>query len=131
MKLILQNAQRNRYARPMKTQKMRHSVALLALILTSTQAFAHCPSSYKEEKVCFMLEKNLLYIYDNKLEHNGPHKDFEKADLVALKSPQGQKLDFKKVARGIYKIESAEILKNITVEVSLDKKKNDIKVAHE
>lgn len=113
---------------PMKTQKF--AVALLAFLSTHL-AYAHCPSSFKEEKVCFMLEKNLLYIYDQKMEHNGPYKDFEKAELVAIKSTKNDILTFKKVARGIYQIESADVIKAIKVEVSHNKKKEEIKVNHE
>lgn len=85
----------------------------------------------KKKKICFMLEKNLLYIYDNKLEHNGPYKDLEKAEVLGLKSLKGEKLVYKKIARGIYKIEAAENFKSVLIEVSLNKKKSDIKVNHE
>lgn len=112
----------------MKTQKY---ITTLAALLLSTQAFAHCPSAYKAEKVCFMLDQNLLYIYDNKLEHNGPYKDFEKAELLAIKSDKNAPLTYKKMARGIYKIEAAEIFKSIKIEVSSNKKKEEIKINHE
>ena len=111
----------------MKTKKILIALATLAF---TTQVFAHCPSPYKEEKVCMMFDDNILYIYDQKVEHNGPYKDLEKAEVVSLKSLTGEKLEYKKVARGIYKVSSAK-QKTILVEVSLGKKKQDIKVSHE
>ncbi len=125
---LLDCAWRLRYAMPMKIQK--YILAVISL-LVGAEAFAHCPSSYKEEKVCFMLEKNHLYIYDHKVEHNGPYKDFEKADLLAIKTLKNESLPFKKLARGIYKIDSAENVKTIKLEVSSNKKKEEIKVNHE
>lgn len=107
-------------------------IALFAFLATTTLAKAHCPASEPSEKVCFMLEKNLLYIYDHKFEHNGPYKDFEHTEVLGLKSPKGETLVYKKIARGIYKIESPEIFKQVTLEVSLkDKKKKEIKISHE
>ena len=112
----------------MKIQKL-----VLGFILSSfaTLAMAHCPASYKEEKVCFMLDKNMLYIWDHKFEHNGPYKDFDKADLTGIKSAAGSDLPYKKVARGIYKIESTDMQKSVTLVATLNKKKTEIKIAHE
>lgn len=106
-------------------------LALLATTLLSQAAYAHCPASFKEEKVCFMLEKNFLYIYDQKLEHNGPYKDLEKAQVLKLKSQKGEALTYKKIARGIFKIEAPENYKKVVVEISLNKKKTDVTVNHE
>lgn len=78
-----------------------------------------------------MLDDNMLYIYDQKLEHNGPYKDLEKAQVVAIKTVDGKKLDYKKLARGIYTFQAAEKYKNVVLEVMLDKKKKEIKVTHE
>lgn len=111
--------------------KIKNILIAVICLTTSTFAFAHCPSSFKEEKVCLMLDSNMIYIYDQKFEHNGPYKDFAKAELQAIKSTDGKKLEFKKIARGIYKFEAADKPKTVTVEVLLDKKKQDIKVVHE
>ena len=78
-----------------------------------------------------MLDDNTLYIYDEKLEHNGPYKDFVKAQVESIKTLDQKKLDYKKLARGIYKFQSPTKEKNIVLEVSIDKKKKEIQVAHE
>lgn len=111
--------------------KIKNTAALLICLTTSSLAYAHCPSAFKEEKVCLMLDDNTLYIYDEKLEHNGPYKDFSKAHLESIKTLDNKKLEFKKLARGIYKFQSAVKEKNVVLEVSLDKKKKEIQVVHE
>ncbi|MBC7713194.1 MAG: hypothetical protein H7177_07640 [Rhizobacter sp.] len=109
----------------MKIQKI---VLVLVLLSLQSVAFAHCPSTFKEEKVCMMLDKNMVFIYDHDVEHNGPYKDFVKADLTALKNEKGVALPFKKVARGIYKVDTTEPQTSLTAVVALDKKKTDIKL---
>lgn len=104
-------------------------IALLSLIIIPN-AFAHCPAHYKAEKVCMMFEKDTLYIYDEKLEHNGPYKDLEKADITAIKSFSGDNLSFKKLARGIFRLD-APVAKGVVVDFTLDKKKESVKVGHE
>ena len=111
--------------------KIKSITTALICLLTTSVAFAHCPSAFKEEKVCLMLDDNTLYIYDQKLEHNGPYKDLDKAMVVAIKALDGKGLEFKKLARGIYKFESKVKEKTVVLEVSLDKKKKYIQVAHE
>lgn len=111
--------------------KIKNILTAIICLSTSSLAFAHCPSPFKEEKVCLMLDDNMLYIYDQKLEHNGPYKDLEKAEVVAIKTTDGKKLDYKKLARGIYKFQAPEKYKTVVLEVMLDKKKKEIKVAHE
>jgi len=111
--------------------KIKNVPAILICLTTSSLAYAHCPSALKEEKVCLMLDDNMLYIYDEKLEHNGPYKDFLKAQVESIKTLDNKKLEFKKLARGIYKFQSAVKEKNVVIEVSIDKKKKEIQVAHE
>lgn len=111
--------------------KIKIIAAILTCLLASSLAYAHCPSAFKEEKVCLMLDDNTLYIYDEKIEHNGPYKDFLKAQVESIKTMDNKKLEFKKLARGIYKFQSTAKEKNILLEVSLDKKKKEIKVVHE
>lgn len=111
--------------------KIKNAATLLICLTTSTLAYAHCPSAFKEEKVCLMLDDNMLYIYDEKLEHNGPYKDFSKARVESIKTLDKKNLEFKKLARGIYKFQSATKEKSIVLEVSLDKKKKEIQVVHE
>lgn len=78
-----------------------------------------------------MLDDNMLYIYDQKFEHNGPYKDLEKAFVVAIKTLDGKSLEYKKLARGIYKFEAPTKQNSVVLEVTLDKKKKDIQVIHE
>ncbi len=52
-----------------------------------------------------MLESNLVYVYDHKLEHNGPYKDL--VAPVVFKNEKGEVLKTSKAAPGIYKSESA------------------------
>lgn len=111
--------------------KIKITLAAIICLLTSTHAFAHCPAAVKEEKVCLMLDDNNLYIYDQKLEHNGPYKDLEKAVVTGIKSIEGKNLEYKKLARGIYKIESPTKFKSVVFEVTIDKTKKAIVVKHE
>lgn len=78
-----------------------------------------------------MLDDNTLYIYDEKLEHNGPYKDFTKAQVESIKTLDNKKLEFKKLARGIYKFQSPSKEKSIVLAVTIDKKKKEIHVGHE
>ncbi len=100
-------------------------------MLSSLTAIAHCPATLKEERVCFMLEKNLLYTYDSKLEHNGPYKDLEKASLVELKDKDGQSLKYSKVSRGILKIQSPINHPSVTAVFLSEKKKKEVIIPHE
>ena len=111
--------------------KIKNLLPALISLLAPTFAFAHCPARLPEEKVCFMLEDNMLYIYDEKLEHNGPYKDLEQAEVSSFKTADGKKIDYKKLARGIYKFQSTEKYKNIELAVVINKKIKTIKVAHE
>lgn len=111
--------------------KIKNILIAILCLLTTSVAFAHCPSAFKEEKICLMLDDNMLYIYDQKLEHNGPYKDLEKASVVGIKTLEGKNLEFKKLARGIYKFEAPTKIKNVVLEVTLDKKKKEIQVTHE
>jgi hypothetical protein len=111
----------------MKTKKISLAVLLLAF---NTLAYAHCPATIKEEKVCLMFDDNVLYIYDLHGEHNGPYKDLAKAEITGIKSLKGDKFEYSKVARGVYKVTAGKE-KSVLVEVSLDKKKQEIKVSHE
>ena len=111
--------------------KILKFITLLVLLSFTGLVFAHCPAAYKEEKVCFMLDKNVIYIYDHKLEHNGPYKDFEKASISSIKTLKGEKLEYKKLARGIYKIESPADQRNLILELMINKNKKEIKLSHE
>lgn len=75
------------------------------------------------------LDNNFLFIYDHKLEHNGPYKDLKKAQVTGFKNKLGEELPFKKVARGILKIESTEIQKMVTVVLTKDKKNIELNVS--
>lgn len=78
-----------------------------------------------------MLDGNLVYIYDEKLEHNGPYKDLVKVSVVGFKNDQGQKVKSTKVARGIYKLEADARLSTVMMTVLIEKKEKDIKIKHE
>jgi hypothetical protein len=111
--------------------KIKTLLAAIICLATTSLALAHCPSSIKEEKICIMLDDNMLYFYDQKVEHNGPYKDLERASVSSIKTLEGKSLNYKKIARGIYKFESLTKHKNVVLEVTLDKKKKEIQVTHE
>ncbi len=101
---------------------------LLSLVLVySISSLAHCPNNFKYEHVCFMLDQNLLYIYDHKGEHNGPYKDLSKYKITNM-TFNGNQLSFKRIARGVFKLENKENLKKIEVEMSNDKMKTVLNV---
>jgi hypothetical protein len=111
--------------------KNYHTLYLAVFMFISLAAKAHCPATLQEERVCFMLEKNLLYTYDSKLEHNGPYKDLEKASLVELKDQDGKSLKYSKIARGILKIESSINHPSVTAVFLTGKMKKEVKIRHE
>ena len=111
--------------------KIKSIMTLLICVLAPSWSYAHCPSTFKEEKVCLMLDDNTLYIYDTKLEHNGPYKDFNKAQIESIKTLDNKKLEFKKIARGIYKFQSTTKEKKIVLAVLIENKKKEIQVDHE
>lgn len=90
------------------------------LLLISFQASAHCPGSYKPEKVCLMLDQNVIFVYDEKKEHNGPYKDLVASTLESVKS-EGVEVKFSKVARGVYRIEYAKPLNTVDLVMSQTK----------
>lgn len=96
-------------------------IAALVLIL-STESFAHCPAHYKAEKVCFMLDENIIYIYDEKVKHEGPYKDLAGA-LESMKA-DGADLKFSRIARGIYKIDHKPVLNSVDLTLVDGKTKN-------
>lgn len=108
--------------------KIQKSLLALILLFFQSLAFAHCPTSFKEEGACLMLDNNMIFIYDSKIEHNGPYKDFKKASLVTLKNSKGADLAFKKVARGIYKLLALEAQAQVVANVELDKKIKELKL---
>jgi hypothetical protein len=112
---------------------MRIQKTLLAMVLliSNTAAFAHCPAVYNAEHACMWLNKNMLYVYDHKSEHNGPYKDFKDAELTSIKSSAGSDLALKKIARGIFKLVASDLQKNVTVVLTADKSKIEIKVDHD
>ncbi len=84
-------------------------------VLWSMSVHAHCPAVYGNEKACFMLDQNSLYIYDTKNEHNGPYKDI-KAEMKMM-DEKGALLKYDRVARGIYKINLPGMIKKMSVEL--------------
>lgn len=104
-------------------KKFKNSVILFFFSLPFSLPgvlLAHCPASLKEETACFMLEKNLVYVYDQKVEHNGPYKDLT-AELKFVDS-NGKTLAHERVARGIFKILAPKILSGVTAVVKLNNK---------
>ena len=102
----------------------------MVLILLNFEAFAHCPASYKEENVCLMLKQNTIFIYSHDADHNGPYKDLEKSELKSVKNDKTN-LAFKKLARGIYKLDTKDVQKNLSAFISADKKLTEIKLKQE
>ena len=102
----------------------------LSLLLSSAIAGAHCPTHFKPEKVCLMLDQNVLYIYGEKAEHSGPYQDFKNTTIDSIKA-DGAALTFSQVARGIYKIEEKKRFTKVELEMTNDKKKASVTVAVE
>ncbi len=98
-----------------------------ALLLISTmKAEAHCPTPFKFEKVCFMLDQNVILIYSEDKEHNGPYTDLVQSTIESIKK-DGIPLKFSRVARGAYRIDSSKVLKSIELIVTSGSGKNSIK----
>lgn len=102
----------------------------LSLLVSSAIASAHCPTHFKPEKVCLMLDQNVLYIYGEKSEHSGPYQDFKNTTLESIKA-DGAILNFTKAARGVYKIEEKKRFTKIELDLMSDKKKTSVTVAVE
>jgi len=101
----------------MKNYKTTSNFLLLSCLMTfSTLANGHCPAHEKSEKVCFMLDENKVFVWDDKVEHSGPYKDTK--NVLKFSDDKGSSLLSKKIARGIYQIESPTRLKTIFVEGS-------------
>ncbi len=104
--------------------------ALIATFLTSATLYAHCPTHFEAEKVCLMLESNLLYIYSDKKTHDGPYQDLKHSSLESF-TADGKNLKFSKTAKGVFKIEEAEKVKLVEVEFLVNKTKLKLKVKAE
>jgi hypothetical protein len=102
----------------------------LSLLISSSMAGAHCPTHFKPEKVCLMLDQNVLYIYGEKSEHSGPYQDFKNTTIESIKA-DGAVLNFTKAARGVYKIEEKKRFTKIDLDLLNDKKKASVTVAVE
>jgi hypothetical protein len=61
-----------------------------------------------------MLSDNLIYIYDQKFEHNGPYKDL-KVKKLAFLDKNSVNVSFAKVAAGVYKLNTSLKLKEINI----------------
>ena len=90
----------------------------LPIILCET-LYAHCPTKYKTENLCLMLDQNVLYLYDHKSEHNGPYKDLSSTKIMSINSIGASKksLEFNRIARGVYKIQSNDKIQKIELEM--------------
>lgn len=102
-------------------------IALSVIASTISSANAHCPTMLKAEKVCFMLDQNVLYLYDHKVEHNGPYKDLMKSKIESIKS-DGKDVKFDHPSRGIYKIIADKTLTKLDLEISTAGKKETLQV---
>ncbi|MFA6236007.1 MAG: hypothetical protein WC635_01665 [Bacteriovorax sp.] len=96
-------------------------IAAMAVI-ASSHAGAHCPAPYKTEKACFMLEQNVIYVYDEKVKHEGPYKDLT-GTLESVNS-DGADLKFSRIARGVYKIDHPAMVKTVELTLAETKTKN-------
>jgi len=104
--------------------------SLIATLSISTTLYAHCPTHFKTEKVCLMLDSNLLYIYSDKKTHDGPYQNLKISSLESFTS-NGKNLKFSKTAQGVYKIETTEKLKMVEVEFLTNKVKEKLSVISE
>ena len=107
---------------------MTKKLIAFLLILFSASAGAHCPTHFQPENICLMLDQNIIYIYDQKGEHNGPYQDLKASSLESVKA-DGLTLKFSHADRGIYKIDSAVVLKSVNLEVMNAKKKIALKLS--
>ena len=96
-------------------------ILFLFIICSLNTALAHCPFKLAEEKACFLLEQNIIYIYDTKFEHNGPYKNLKLYQLKAVTSG-GKKIAFQNASRGIIKLDSTGPLKSAELELEKDAK---------
>ena len=101
---------------------------LFVLLANISLASAHCPVSFKPENACLMLDQNDIYVYDRKGEHNGPYKDLAAGTILSI-SAAGKPIKFARVARGIYRLESANPLKMIEIEMNNAGKKQLVKLS--
>ncbi|MDD4973790.1 MAG: hypothetical protein PHY93_05535 [Bacteriovorax sp.] len=100
---------------------------IFLLLVATANAGAHCPTAFKLENICMMLDQNVIFVYDQKEKHSGPYKDFKESSFESIKS-NGRPLKFSKIARGVYRIESAQPLKTVDIEMMNAKKKIPLKL---
>jgi hypothetical protein len=103
---------------------------ILCILFSGQKALAHCPGHFSAESVCFMLDQNLVYVYHQKFEHNGPYQDLKDNKISAFKS-HGKSLEYTKKARGIYEIKSDKKLVEIEIELTKDKNKTVLTLKQE
>lgn len=113
----------------MKTQFLTFTTMLVVLTF-SVNSFAHCPAAVKEEKVCLMFDGSMIYIYDHKFEHNGPYKDFVSTSISEVRNAGKEKLNFKKAARGIYKLDKPQT-SAVFLDLMINNKIKSIRVVKE
>ena len=101
-------------------------VTLTFILSTLSLANAHCPTMLKAEKTCFMLDQNVLYLYDHKAEHNGPYKDLKTSKIESIKSV-GKDIKFEHPSRGIYKLFGSNLTK-VDIEIVTAGKKEILQV---
>jgi hypothetical protein len=109
---------------------MNRSFFLLLTLFFYSNAYAHCPGHFKLESACLMLDQNLVYIYNQKFEHNGPYQDLKDYKISAIKNA-GKNFEFSKKARGIYEIKSEKKLVDIEIELTNKKNKTVLKLKQE
>lgn len=109
---------------------MIKSLLFLLSLMVYSNAHAHCPGHFKPESVCLMLDQNIIYIYHQKFEHNGPYQDLKIRKILAIKNA-GKNIEFTKKARGIYEIKSEKKLADIEVELADEKNKTVLKLKQE
>jgi hypothetical protein len=100
---------------------------LLFIIISSNCVSAHCPALYNLEKICFLLDENVLYLYSQKGEHSGPYLDLKMGTLAKVKS-NGKVIPFSKIARGVYRLETKEGIKAAELEIQSGKKTETLKI---
>jgi hypothetical protein len=101
------------------------------LLFTATATVgAHCPTAFKPETACLMLDQNVIFVYDQKDKHDGPYKDFKESSIESVKF-NGQPVKFSRIARGVFRIEFTQPLKTVEIEIMNAKKKIPLKLTAE
>ncbi len=110
-------------------QKILSAQLLVFFLFLSSKIFAHCPTEFKDDGLCFLLQEDKILSWDKiKSEHDGPYRDLtKKFQLVEVLSPKGVKIEFNRLSRGVWKI-STKDLPYIHAVIENNSQKNQSKI---